>query len=133
MGAKSHWSSLNPKSNNWRWHTDVVVRDVGLVTYAGAPTLPRDELLVVQARTRSKEFQGRLQLVVDLLQDGRPQVLVLPGNRDKPDPYNLSFRFYQRVEGGFQVPEDATVTRVQVRVLENGIDGPRSSQSVNLS
>jgi hypothetical protein len=99
----------------------------------GLPGEYRYQLLVVQSRTRSKEFQGRLQLVVDLLQDGQPQVLVLPGNRDKPDPYNLSFRFYQRVEGGFQVPEDATVTRVQVRVLENGIDGPRSSQSVNLS
>ena len=99
----------------------------------GLPGEYRYELLVVQSRTRSKEFQGRLQLVVDLLQDGQPQVLVLPGNRDKPDPYNLSFRFYQRVEGGFQVPAEAIVTRVQVRVLENGIDGPRSSQSVNLS
>ena len=99
----------------------------------GLPGEYRYQLLVVQSRTRSKEFQGRLQLVVDLLRDGQPQVLVLPGSLEKPDLYNLSFRFYQRVEGGFQVPEDATVTRVQVRVLENGIDGPRSSQSVNLS
>jgi hypothetical protein len=99
----------------------------------GLPGEYRYQLLVVQSRTRSKEFQGRLQLVVDMLQDGQPQVLVLPGNQEKVDPYNLSFRFYQRVEGGFQVPVEAIVTRVQVRVLENGIDGPRSSQSVNLS
>jgi len=93
----------------------------------------RYQLLVVQSRTRSKEFQGRLQLVVDVMRDGEPQVLVLPGVQDKPDSYNLSFKFYQRVEGGFQVPAEAKVTRVQVRVLENGVDGPRSSQSVNLS
>jgi hypothetical protein len=99
----------------------------------GLPGEYRYQLLVVQSRTRSKEFQGRLQLVVDLLRDGQPQVLVLPGNQDKLDPYNLNFRFYQRVDGGFQVPAEAVVTRVQVRVLENGIDGPRSSQSVNLS
>lgn len=99
----------------------------------GLPGEYRYQLLVVQSRTRSKEFQGRLQLVVDLLRDGEPHVLVLPGNQEKLDPYNLNFRFYQRVEGGFQVPAEAVVTRVQVRVLENGIDGPRSSQSVNLS
>jgi hypothetical protein len=93
----------------------------------------RYQLLIVQARTRGKEFQGRLQLVVDVMRDGEPQVLVLPGAQDKPDSYNLSFKFYQRVEGGFQVPAEAKVTRVQVRVLENGVDGPLSSQSVNLS
>ena len=93
----------------------------------------RYQLLVVQSRTRSKEFQGRLQLVVDVVQDGQPQVLVLPGAQDKAGPYNLSFKFYQRVEGAFQVPAEAKVTRVQVRVLENGVDGPRSSQTVNIS
>ena len=93
----------------------------------------RYQLLVVQTRTRSKEFQGRLQLVVDLTRDGRPEVLLLPRAEDKQDPYRLVFKFYQRVEGSFTLPPDATVTRVQVRVLENGFDMPRSSQSVNLS
>lgn len=93
----------------------------------------RYQLLVVQSRSRSKEFQGRLQLVVDLVQDGRPQVLLLPRNVDKQEPYLLVFKFYQRVEGAFTVPADATVTRVQVRVLENGVDVPQSSQTVNLS
>lgn len=93
----------------------------------------RYQLLVVQSRTRSKEFQGRLQLVVDVLRDGEPQVMVLPGAQDSAEAYSLSFKFYQRVEGAFQVPAEAKVTRVQVRVLENGVDGPRSSQSVTLS
>ncbi len=93
----------------------------------------RYQLLVVQSRSRSKEFQGRLQLVVDLVQDGRPQVLLLPRNEDKQEPALLVFKFYQRVEGAFTIPADATVTRVQVRVLENGVDMPQSSQTVNLS
>jgi hypothetical protein len=91
------------------------------------------QLLVVQSRTRSREFQGKLQLVVDLEQDGQPQVLVLPRGGEKPDPYTLSFKFYQRVEGVFHVPPDAAVKRVQVRVLENGTEAPKSSQTVNLS
>jgi len=93
----------------------------------------RFQLLVVQSRSRSKEFQGRLQLVVDLVQGGQPQVLLLPRPEQKPDPYVLVFKFYQRVEGTFTVPRDATVTRVQVRVLENGVETPRASQTVNLS
>ena len=93
----------------------------------------RYQLLVVQSRTRSKEFQGRLQLVVDVMRDGEPHVLVLPGAQENAEAYSLSFKFYQRVEGAFQVPAESKVTRVQVRVLENGVDGPRSSQSVNLS
>lgn len=93
----------------------------------------RYQLLVVQSRARSKEFQGRLQLVVDLVQDGRPQVVLLPRTEDKQEPYLLVFKFYQRVEGAFTVPAGAQVTRVQVRVLENGVDMPQSSQTVNLS
>jgi len=93
----------------------------------------RYQLLVVQSRTRSREFQGRLQLVVDLVQDGQPQVLVLPRTGDKAEPYTLNFKFYQRVDGVFRVPPEATVKRVQVRVLENGVEAPKSSQTVNLS
>ena len=93
----------------------------------------RYQLLVVQARTRSREFQGKLQLVVDLEQDGDTQVLVFPRDGEKSSPYSLSFKFYQRVEGVFHVAPEATVKRVQVRVLENGTEAPKSSQSVNLS
>ena len=101
-----------------------------------AETLPgeyRYQLLVVQARTRGKEFQGRLQFVVDLLKDGQQQVLTLPAQGETASGYDLSFKFYQRIEGAFRVPEAATVTRVQVRVLEDGVEQPRSSQTVVLT
>jgi hypothetical protein len=58
---------------------------------------------------------------------------VLPRAGDKAEPYNLNFKFYQRVDGVFRVPPEATVKRVQVRVLENGVEAPKSSQTVNLS
>jgi len=93
----------------------------------------RYQLLIVQSRTRSREFQGKLQLVVNLEREGQQQVLVLPQGEEKGGPYNLSFKFYQRVDGVFRVPPDAMVRRVQVRVMENGSDTPKSSQTVNLS
>ena len=46
----------------------------------------RYQLLLVQSRTRSREFQGKLQLVVDMVQDGQPQVLVLPRTAKKQVP-----------------------------------------------
>jgi hypothetical protein len=91
------------------------------------------QLLVVQARTRSKEFQGRLEFVVDVLRDGEQQVLVLPAPGEVRNELALSFKFYQRVEGAFRVPERTKVTRVQVRVMEEGVEQPRSSQTVILS
>jgi hypothetical protein len=99
----------------------------------GMPGEYRYQLLVAQARTRGKEFQGRLQFVVDVLQDGQSKVVVLPEDKEKTAPYALSFKFYKRVEGAFRVPGDARVTRVQVRVLEDGVDSPRSFQTVSLS
>ena len=93
----------------------------------------RYQLLIVQSRTRSREFQGKLQLVVNLEREGQQQVLVLPQGEEKGGPYNLSFKFYQRVDGVFRVPPDAMVRRVQVRVMENGSETPKSSQTVNLS
>jgi hypothetical protein len=93
----------------------------------------RYQLLIVQSRTRGKEFQGKLQLVVDLLKDGQAQVLMLPRTGDKAEAYALAFKFYQRVEGVFKVPPDTQVKRVQVRVLEEGVEAPRSTQTVNLS
>lgn len=92
----------------------------------------RYQLLLVQSRSRSHEFQGKLQLVVDMVKDGQPHVLVLPRG-DEKGPYNLNFKFYQRIDGVFHVPPEATVKRVQVRVLENGVESPKSSQTVDVS
>lgn len=93
----------------------------------------RYQLLVAQARTRSRTFSGKVQLVVDLEQDGRSEVLVLPKAAQPAEGYDLRFKFYQRLDGVFRVPPAAKVNRVQVRVLENGTSVPVSSQTVSVS
>ncbi len=93
----------------------------------------RFQLLVSQARTRSRPFVGRVELVVDLEQDGRSEVVVYPKSNEPRPQYDLRFRFYQRMDGVFRVPPGAKVNRVQVRVLENGANGPVSSQTVSIS
>jgi hypothetical protein len=93
----------------------------------------RYRLLVVQSKQRVREFRGTLQFIVDLDEGGTSSVVTIPGESDHPPAYNLTFKFYQRVEGTFLLPPDAVVRRVQVRVLENGNPTPLSTQSVTLS
>lgn len=94
----------------------------------------RYRLLLTQTGQRSKDFQGRLQFVVNLQQDGKKAVMTLPAEDDKEAKgFKLNFRFYQRVEGTFRVTPGMVVKSMQVRVLEGDSKEPRLTQQANLS
>jgi hypothetical protein len=94
----------------------------------------RYRLLLVQSGQRVKEFQGTLQFVLNLEQGDRKYALTLPqeGERNAKD-YQISFKFFQRVEGTFKVAPDAVVKSLQIRVFENGSVTPKLSQTVTVS
>jgi hypothetical protein len=100
-------------------------------------TLPGEyhyRLLVTQTGQRAKDFQGKLQFVVNLQQENRKIVMTLPAEDDQEGKgLKLDFRFYQRVEGTFRVAAGAVVKSMQVRVFENGSKEPRLTQTVNAS
>jgi hypothetical protein len=78
-------------------------------------------LLLVQPGQRVKEFQGSLQLVVNLQHNGMQQALTLPEDNKKfPRGQSLSFRYYHRVEGRFRVAPDAVVESLEVRLYPSG-------------
>lgn len=94
----------------------------------------RYRLLLTQTGQRNKDFQGRLQFVVNLQQDGKKAVMTLPADDDREaSGFKLNFRFYQRVEGTFRVKPGTLVTGMQVRVLEGDHKEPRLTQQANLS
>ena len=94
----------------------------------------RYRLLLTQTGQRGKDFQGRLQFVVNLQQDGKKSVMTLPAEDDKEARgFKLNFRFYQRVEGTFRVTPGTVVKGMQVRVLEGDGKEPRLTQQANLS
>ena len=100
-------------------------------------TLPgeyRYRLLLLQMGPRQKEFQGKLQFVIDVLQNGQKSVMTIP-NENGPElqAYNVNFKYYQRIEGSFRVEPGASATSVQVRVFENGSSEAKLMQTVNLS
>lgn len=94
----------------------------------------RYQLLLVQSGERAKEFNGRLQFVLNLEQDGRKVVLMLPPEAAKADrEYKVSFKFFQRVDGSFKIAPGAVVKGMQVRVFEGNADSPKLTHNVNIS
>jgi hypothetical protein len=79
-----------------------------------------------------QEFRGRLQLQVTVQEaGGRSAIIVLP-RPDDPDAgsFSVSFRAFRSLEGSFRVPADATIKRVEARLIHDG--AVLASQSVSL-
>ena len=94
----------------------------------------RYQMLLVQAGQRPREFQGSLQFVLDVQQDGRKVVLTLPPEPgDAGREYQLSFKFFQRIEGTFKLAPGSVLRGMQVRVFENGTRAPKLTQTLNVS
>ncbi|MDQ3186555.1 MAG: hypothetical protein M3Q16_08920 [Pseudomonadota bacterium] len=89
-------------------------------------------LLLVQGGQRTKDFQGSLEFVVNFRQNGEKMVTPL-GSENPSKTFNVSFKFYQRVEKSFHMPPDATVESMQVKVFEKGAAQAKVVQTVNLS
>jgi len=100
----------------------------------GVPGEYSYRLLLVQTGQRVKEFQGNVQLVLNVEQNDRKFVVMLPpdGNRDAKE-YQVNFKFFQRVEGTFKVPSGAVLKSLQLRVFENGANAPKLTQVVGVS
>lgn len=91
-------------------------------------------LLVQGVQRRGKVFQGNLQVVVNGEQGGQKVVLQFP----KPDSAEvaalyLNFKYYQRVERIFRLPEGMQIDSVEIRVFEKGMQEPKVTQRVLLS
>ena len=94
----------------------------------------RYRLLLVQTGQRAKEFQGNVQLVVNVEQNERRFVVMVPPEAARnTKEYQVNFKFFQRVEGSFKVPSGAVVRSMQVRVFESGASTPKLTQTVTVS
>ena len=90
-------------------------------------------LLLASGPRRGREFQGRLELVVNLTQAGRSAIITLPGpGEPESSAFRLTFKHFQRVEGIFRVNPKGKVASVQLRVYEAGSGEPKATQSVTL-
>jgi hypothetical protein len=89
-------------------------------------------LLLAQGGQHLKGFNGRLEFVVGLLQDGEKKLISLVDeNASKGFP--IDFRFYHRLEKSFQVPAETVVESLQVRIFENGVNKAILTKTIQLS
>lgn len=94
----------------------------------------RYQMLLVQSGGRVKDFQGRLQFVLDVHNEGRQVVMVVPADAEPAGKdYQLNFKFFQRVEGTFKLTPGSVLKGVQVRVFENGSRTPKLTQRLSVS
>jgi hypothetical protein len=90
-------------------------------------------LLVTPSARREREFNGRLELVVNLTEAGHSAMISFPEPADAgASAFRLAFKYFRRVEGSFRVNPKAKVENVQVRVYENGSNQPRATHTVSL-
>lgn len=89
-------------------------------------------VLLTQGGQRKQDFKGRLQLVANVVQGSVQRALTFP---DPATPGaaqgKLDFRFYQKVEGRFTLPEGAALRSIEVRVLALPGGQVKLSRTVN--
>jgi hypothetical protein len=103
------------------------------VEHDAIPGEYRYRVLVTQGGPKEREFNGRLQFVVNMQLGGREVAVLIPDDKADEAAYRLNFKRFFRAEGSFRVDPKATVRSVQVRVIEAGATQPRATQSFTLS
>lgn len=94
----------------------------------GPDTVPqqmRYRMLVSQGAKADRDFNGDLQLVLNLQQAGKAATISLPdaasaGGAGDPQ-YKVGFRYYKRLEGTFRIPSDASLKSLQAKIFERGM------------
>ncbi len=92
----------------------------------------RYSLVLLLGGRHTNDFQGKLAFAINLWQDGKKAIMPLPSG-DSSGVFNVSFKFYHRVERTFKVSSDTVVEGLQVQVFEDGTTEAKLTRIVNLS
>jgi uncharacterized protein DUF6776 len=89
-------------------------------------------LLLAQGGQRPKDFEGNLKFLVTLRQNENKRTVPLI-SRSATELFSVNFKFYQRVEESFQVPENAIVENLQVQLFEKDNTKAKLTQTIEPS
>lgn len=90
-------------------------------------------MLLVQSGQRARTFNGHYQLVAAVIEGGETSTHLFPQKDEPSAQFKLSFRYYRRVEQSIQLPPDAQLQSVQVRIFDRKATEPKVKQTVSLS
>jgi hypothetical protein len=83
----------------------------------GRPNEYRYRMLLTQGGQRKQDFKGRVQIVARVAKDGNTSTVTFPDPAAGEAAGAFEFRFYQKVEGRFAIPDGTSLKGVDVRVL----------------
>jgi hypothetical protein len=98
----------------------------------GRPHEFRYRMLLTQGGQRKQDFKGRVQVLAHVQHRDGTAVLTFPEAATGDAAGAVEFRFYQKVEGRFRLPEDVILKSVDVRVLQHPGGQVKLSRTVNL-
>jgi len=90
-------------------------------------------MLLVRGGQRAKQFNGSYQLVATIIENGQSTTHVFAPDASSGAQFQLNFRYYQRIEQHIQLPPEAKLENVQVRIFEKGAVEPKVRQTVSPS
>ncbi|HUI99381.1 MAG TPA: DUF6776 family protein [Usitatibacter sp.] len=97
----------------------------------GTPTRYRYRILLTQGGQRKEDFTGRVQVVAHVLRGTEQTSIPVSDALASAAATKLDFRFYQKVEGRFSIPEGSSLRSVDVRVLALPGGQVKLSRTVN--
>jgi hypothetical protein len=99
----------------------------------GQPHEFRYRMLLTQGGQRKQDFKGRVQVVARVAHQGGITSLTFPEASAGEAAGVVDFRFYQKVDGRFRIPEGAVLKSFEVRVLAIPGGQVKLSRTLNLS
>ncbi|HRE12946.1 MAG TPA: hypothetical protein PLD37_02000 [Usitatibacteraceae bacterium] len=96
------------------------------------PNEYRYRLLLTQGGQRKQDFRGKVQLLARIAHQGSISTLTFPDPSAGESAGVVDFRFYQKVDGRFRLPEGAVLKGYELRVLAIPGGQVKLSRTVNL-
>jgi len=91
----------------------------------------RYRMVLTQGGQRKQDFKGKVQIMAHVSQNGTTSTLTFPEASAGDAAGAVDFRFYQKVEGRFAIPEGSTLKGADVRVLAMPGGQVKLSRTIN--
>jgi len=98
----------------------------------GAPNQYRYRLLLTQGGQRKQDFRGKVQVLARVAQGPNINTYAFPEASAGEAAGAVDFRFYQKVEGRFTVPEGGQLKSAEIRILAVPGGQVKLSRTVNV-
>jgi hypothetical protein len=98
----------------------------------GQPNQFRYRMLLTQGGQRKQDFKGKIQLLARVAHQGSIATLTFPEAAAGEGAGAVEFRFYQKVEGRFRIPEGSILKSYEVRVIALPGGQVKLSRNVNV-